>query len=38
MHINDWDAIDSIRRIVAAGTTDLDALRDPTLPLSAVSS
>jgi hypothetical protein len=29
MHLNDWDAIDPIRSIVAAGTTDLNALRDP---------
>jgi NADPH-dependent 2,4-dienoyl-CoA reductase/sulfur reductase-like enzyme len=28
MHLNDWDAIDPIRSIVA-GTTDLSALRDP---------
>ena len=30
LHINDWDAIDSIRRIVAAGTTDVDLLGDTT--------
>jgi 3-phenylpropionate/trans-cinnamate dioxygenase ferredoxin reductase subunit len=38
MHINDWDAIDSIRHIVSAGFTDLDALRDPTVPLPAPGS
>jgi 3-phenylpropionate/trans-cinnamate dioxygenase ferredoxin reductase subunit len=29
MHLNDWDAIDPIRSLVDAGSTDLDALRDP---------
>lgn len=29
MHLNDWDAIDPIRSLVTAGSTDLDALRDP---------
>ncbi|HSE08872.1 MAG TPA: FAD-dependent oxidoreductase [Nocardioidaceae bacterium] len=33
MHVNDWDAIDPIRRIVGAGRVDLAALRDPDVPL-----
>lgn len=33
MHLNDWDAIDSIRSLVTAGTTDLAALRDPEVAL-----
>lgn len=33
MHINDWDAIDSIRAIVSARQVDLNALRDAGTPL-----
>ncbi len=33
MHANDWDAIDPVRRIVSAGSVDLQALRDPAVPL-----
>jgi 3-phenylpropionate/trans-cinnamate dioxygenase ferredoxin reductase component len=33
MHANDWDAIDHVRRIVSAGSVDLQALRDPAVPL-----
>ncbi len=33
MQANDWDATDDIRRIVAADGVDLDALRDPGVPL-----
>jgi 3-phenylpropionate/trans-cinnamate dioxygenase ferredoxin reductase subunit len=33
MHANDWDAIDPVRRIVAAGRVDLTALRDASVPL-----
>ncbi len=38
MHANDWDAIDPIRRIVTTGTVDLAKLRDPTIPLDALTS
>ncbi|MGH3368315.1 MAG: NAD(P)/FAD-dependent oxidoreductase [Nocardioidaceae bacterium] len=33
MHVNDWDAIDSIRAIVAAGRVDLPKLLDSRTPL-----
>ncbi len=33
MHVNDWDAIDAVRGIVAAGEVDLSRLRDPQVPL-----
>lgn len=33
MHVNDWDAIDPIRRIVAAGRVDVSRLRDWSVPL-----
>jgi len=33
MHANDWDAIDPVRAIVAAGAVDLDLLRDGGKPL-----
>jgi 3-phenylpropionate/trans-cinnamate dioxygenase ferredoxin reductase subunit len=33
MHANDWDAIDPIRAIVAAGEVDLAALRDASVPV-----
>jgi NADPH-dependent 2,4-dienoyl-CoA reductase/sulfur reductase-like enzyme len=33
MHANDWDAIEPVRRIVTAGSVDLSALRDPSVPL-----
>jgi 3-phenylpropionate/trans-cinnamate dioxygenase ferredoxin reductase subunit len=29
MQVNDWDAMDAVRRIVASGDVDLRALRDP---------
>ena len=38
MHANDWDAIDAVRRIVGAATADATALRDPTVPLTDVST
>lgn len=37
MHANDWDAIDSVRRIVTAGAVDLAALRDADVSLDAVT-
>ncbi|HEY0888755.1 MAG TPA: FAD-dependent oxidoreductase [Nocardioides sp.] len=37
MHVNDWDAIEAIRRIVAAPAVDTAALRDPSIPLDAVA-
>ncbi len=37
MHANDWDAIEPIRRVVAAGTVDLAALRDDTRDLATVA-
>lgn len=33
MHVNDWDAIDPIRRIVAMKRVELSRLRDPGVPL-----
>ena len=33
MHANDWDATTPMRAIVAAGTVELPALRDPRVPL-----
>ncbi|HEU4513710.1 MAG TPA: FAD-dependent oxidoreductase [Nocardioidaceae bacterium] len=33
MHANDWDAIDPVRRVVSAGSVDLGALRDSSVPL-----
>jgi len=33
MHVNDWDAIDPLRRIVTSGKVDVAALRDPGNPL-----
>lgn len=36
MHANDWDAIDPVRRIVSAGSVDLQALRDPDVPLTDI--
>ena len=36
MHANDWDAIDPVRRLVAAGDVDLDVLRDTRVPLADV--
>jgi 3-phenylpropionate/trans-cinnamate dioxygenase ferredoxin reductase subunit len=35
MHVNDWDAIDSIRRLVGAAVP-LDRLRDESVALSAL--
>jgi 3-phenylpropionate/trans-cinnamate dioxygenase ferredoxin reductase subunit len=37
MHVNDWDAIEPIRRIVAGGSADLRALGDPDVPLGDVT-
>jgi NADPH-dependent 2,4-dienoyl-CoA reductase/sulfur reductase-like enzyme len=36
MHVNDWDAIGAIRRIVAAPVVDAAALRDPRVPLDSL--
>ena len=33
LHFNDWDAIKSIRHIVDSDAVDVDALRDPAIPL-----
>jgi 3-phenylpropionate/trans-cinnamate dioxygenase ferredoxin reductase subunit len=33
MHVNDWDAMDHIRRIVGTESTDIAALRDDRVPL-----
>ncbi len=38
MHVNDWDAIDPIRRIVAAGTVDLRGLGDASVPLGQLAA
>jgi NADPH-dependent 2,4-dienoyl-CoA reductase/sulfur reductase-like enzyme len=32
MHVNDWDAIDPVRRVVTAGSVDLAALRNADAP------
>ncbi len=37
MHANDWDAIDAIRSIMAAGRVNLSRLRDPSIPLDALT-
>ena len=37
MHVNDWDAIEPIRQIVAAGGVDLARLRDPGVPLARLT-
>lgn len=37
MHANDWDAIDPIRAIVAAGEVDLAALRDASVPVAELA-
>ena len=37
MHVNDWDAIDAVRQIVAAGDVDVRALRDPDVPLAELA-
>ncbi|TGN63249.1 NAD(P)/FAD-dependent oxidoreductase [Nocardioides eburneiflavus] len=36
MHVNDWDAIEAIRHIVAAPTVDATALRDASVPLDSL--
>jgi 3-phenylpropionate/trans-cinnamate dioxygenase ferredoxin reductase component len=36
LHVNDWDAIDHVRSVVAAGAVDLAALRDVTVPLAEI--
>jgi hypothetical protein len=33
MHVNDWDAMAALRRIVGAPGVDVTALRDPRVPL-----
>jgi NADPH-dependent 2,4-dienoyl-CoA reductase/sulfur reductase-like enzyme len=38
MQANDWDATDSIRRLLDAGPVDVAALRDPQVPLDAVAA
>lgn len=37
MHVNDWDAIEPVRRIVRAGRVDAARLRDESVPLAAVA-
>ena len=37
MHVNDWDAIDPIRQIVAAGRVDVSRLRDQSVPLQGLT-
>ena len=37
MHANDWDAIEPIRGIVAAGEVDLAGLRDASVPLAELT-
>jgi 3-phenylpropionate/trans-cinnamate dioxygenase ferredoxin reductase component len=36
LHVNDWDAIDHVRSVVAAGAVDLTALRDVSVPLAEI--
>ena len=38
MHVNDWDAMEPIRGIVAAGAIDPSALRDNHVPLDQLAS
>ncbi|HEX6337328.1 MAG TPA: FAD-dependent oxidoreductase, partial [Jiangellaceae bacterium] len=38
MHVNDWDAIESIRRIVSAQKVDLAGLRDAGVPLDELTA
>jgi 3-phenylpropionate/trans-cinnamate dioxygenase ferredoxin reductase subunit len=38
MHVNDWDAIEPIRRIVSAGRVDVAALRDSAVPLEKLAA
>ena len=38
MQANDWDAMDHVRRVVAAGHVDLSALRDPDVALEEVAT
>jgi NADPH-dependent 2,4-dienoyl-CoA reductase/sulfur reductase-like enzyme len=38
MQANDWDATESIRRLLDAGPVDVAALRDPQVPLEAVAA
>jgi NADPH-dependent 2,4-dienoyl-CoA reductase/sulfur reductase-like enzyme len=38
MHANDWDAMDPIRRIVAASDDVVDALHDESLPLAKIAA
>ncbi|HYN30089.1 MAG TPA: FAD-dependent oxidoreductase [Dermatophilaceae bacterium] len=37
MHANDWDAVDDLRRVVGADAVDPAALRDPSVPLAALT-
>jgi 3-phenylpropionate/trans-cinnamate dioxygenase ferredoxin reductase component len=37
MHANDWDATPSLRAIVGSDRVDLDALRDPRVPLEGIA-
>lgn len=37
MHVNDWDAIEPVRQIVAAGRIDTARLRDESVPLGEVA-
>lgn len=37
MQVNDWDAMEAVRRIVAAGAVDIRALRDSRVPLDDLS-
>jgi 3-phenylpropionate/trans-cinnamate dioxygenase ferredoxin reductase component len=37
MHANEWDAIDAIRSIMAAGRVNLSRLRDSSIPLDALT-
>jgi 3-phenylpropionate/trans-cinnamate dioxygenase ferredoxin reductase component len=38
MHVNDWDAIEPVRAVVAAVNVDLERLRDPEVPLTELVS
>jgi 3-phenylpropionate/trans-cinnamate dioxygenase ferredoxin reductase subunit len=37
MHVNDWDAIEAIRRIVASPVVDVAALQDASVPLDSLA-
>jgi hypothetical protein len=38
MHVNDWDSMAAIRRIVAAPRVDVTTLTDPRVPLDSLAS